>query len=74
MPGTEPRVERVSRVDPVAVKVALGPSPTRVALFIDSLGEPGSGAETYGDMMLTNADRIAHAGSTVIVQRTHTDA
>lgn len=29
------------------------------ALFVESLGEPGSGAETYTGMMLTNAQRIA---------------
>lgn len=74
MPGTVARAEGVSRIDLTAPAVALGLGPTRVALFIDSLGEPGSGAETYGDMMLTNADRIAHAGSTVLVQRRHTDA
>ena len=74
MPGTDTRAEDVSRVDLTALQVALGPGPTRVALFIDSLGEPGSGAGTYGEMRLTNADRIAHAGSTVLVQRRHTDA
>ena len=30
-----------------------------VALFTESLGEPGSGAETYVDMMRTNADLVA---------------
>jgi zinc/manganese transport system substrate-binding protein len=39
-----------------------------VSVFVDSLGGPGSGAETYLDMMLTNTDRLAHAGSVVFVQ------
>lgn len=30
-------------------------------LYVESLGEPGSGAETYVGMMLTNAQRIANA-------------
>ena len=30
-------------------------------LFVESLGEPGSGADTYVGMMLTNAQRIANA-------------
>ena len=32
-----------------------------VELFVGSLGGPGSGAETYTEMMLTNATRIANA-------------
>jgi zinc/manganese transport system substrate-binding protein len=32
-----------------------------VALFTDSLGEPGSGADTYTGMLRTNAERIADA-------------
>lgn len=32
-----------------------------VELFTDSLGEPGSGAETYTDLLVTNARRIADA-------------
>ncbi len=40
-----------------------------VSLFVVSLGGPGSGAETYLDMMLTNANRLAHAGSVVFVER-----
>lgn len=32
-----------------------------VALFTDSLGEPGSGADTYTGMLRTNAERIAEA-------------
>lgn len=32
-----------------------------VELYTESLGEPGSGAETYTDMMLLNAQRIADA-------------
>jgi len=34
---------------------------TVAALFSDSLGEPGSGAETYITMMRTNGQRIADA-------------
>jgi zinc/manganese transport system substrate-binding protein len=49
-----------------------GRDPARVALFIDSLGGPGSAAETYADMMLTNADRLAHAGPVAFVERTPT--
>ena len=45
-----------------------------VTVFIDSLGEPGSGAETYEDMMRTNANRIAHAGLNVLVEWVHPDA
>ena len=32
-----------------------------VELFSDSLGEPGSGAETYVEMMRTNAELIVQA-------------
>jgi zinc/manganese transport system substrate-binding protein len=32
-----------------------------VELFVESLGGPGSGAESYSEMMLTNATRIAQA-------------
>ena len=32
-----------------------------VELYTESLGEPGSGAETYTGMIVTNADRIAEA-------------
>ncbi len=32
-----------------------------VPLFVDSVGAPGSGAETYSSMMLANADAIAGA-------------
>lgn len=74
MAETEPTGVGVSRVEGWAPHAAISPSTKRVAVFIDSLGEAGSGAETYGDMMLTNADRIARAGSTVLVQRAHTDA
>ncbi len=42
---------------------------TPVAVFIDSLGGPGTEAETYEEMMLANADRIAHAGPTVLIER-----
>ncbi len=43
-----------------------------VSVFVDSLGGPGSGAETYLDLMLTNADRLAHAGSVAFVERVPT--
>jgi zinc/manganese transport system substrate-binding protein len=49
-----------------------GRGPARVAMFIDSLGGPGSAAETYADMMLTNADRLAHAGPVAYVERAPT--
>ena len=42
-----------------------------VTLFVDSLGAPGSGAETYQDMMLTNAERVAEAGPVLFVERAH---
>lgn len=71
VPSAEPVHWGVSLLDP---STPGGVSAEKVAVFIDSLGGPGSGAETYEDMMLTNADRIAHAGSTVLVQRRHTDA
>jgi ABC-type Zn uptake system ZnuABC Zn-binding protein ZnuA len=32
-----------------------------VELYTESLGEPGSGVESYADMMLVNAQRIADA-------------
>ena len=32
-----------------------------VELFSEALGEPGSGGETYLDMVRTNASRIAEA-------------
>jgi zinc/manganese transport system substrate-binding protein len=32
-----------------------------VALFTESLGEPGSGGETYVELIQTNADRITEA-------------
>ncbi len=32
-----------------------------VEIFTDSLGEPGSGAETYVEMILTNARLVAEA-------------
>ena len=32
-----------------------------VSLFIGSLGGPDSGATSYEEMMMTNADRIAQA-------------
>lgn len=45
-----------------------------VSVYVDSLGAPGSGAETYEDMMRINADRIAHAGQNVLVERVHQNA
>ena len=38
-----------------------GSDVTVVALFSDSIGEQGSGAETYIAMMRTNGQRIAEA-------------
>ena len=32
-----------------------------VDLYVDSLGEPGSGADTYQGMVRTNAQRISDA-------------
>lgn len=48
---------------PLAAAVAdeVGASVSVVELYTGSLGEPGSGAETYIDMMLTNATRIVTA-------------
>jgi zinc/manganese transport system substrate-binding protein len=51
-----------------------GVSAEVVSVYVDSLGAPGSGAETYEDMMRTNADRIAHAGQNVLVEWVHPDA
>jgi zinc/manganese transport system substrate-binding protein len=58
-----------SVVDVSVVPRDLG-APT-VTLFVDSLGAPGSGAETYQNMMLTNAERIAEAGPVSFVERAH---
>ncbi len=44
-----------------ALADAVGNDVDVVPLFSESLGEPGSGAETYIDMMNTNATRIADA-------------
>ncbi len=66
----EPTGQGVSLTDPFGLG---GRRAEMVALFIDSVGGPGSGAETYEDMMLTNADRIAHAGSSVLVEPAHAD-
>ncbi|MEX1279245.1 MAG: metal ABC transporter substrate-binding protein [Acidimicrobiia bacterium] len=44
-----------------AVAAELGTDAQVVELFTGSLGEPGSGAETYVDMMRTNAELIAAA-------------
>jgi zinc/manganese transport system substrate-binding protein len=45
----------------IAVAAELGDAVAVVALFTGSLGEPGSGAETYLAMQRTNAERIAAA-------------
>jgi zinc/manganese transport system substrate-binding protein len=44
-----------------AVAAEAGSEVTVVPLYVGSLGEPGSGAETYDAMMTTNAQRIADA-------------
>jgi zinc/manganese transport system substrate-binding protein len=44
-----------------AVSAELGADARVVELFTGSLGGPGSGAETYVDMMRTNAELIADA-------------
>jgi zinc/manganese transport system substrate-binding protein len=44
-----------------ALAAELGEEVTVVALYTGSLGEPGSGAETYPAMQRTNAERIAAA-------------
>ena len=44
-----------------AIASSVGNDVAIVALYSESLGEPGSGAETYIDMMLTNAALIAEA-------------
>lgn len=44
-----------------AVAAELGPGVAVVGLFTGSLGEPGSGAETYLSMQRANAQRIADA-------------
>jgi ABC-type Zn uptake system ZnuABC Zn-binding protein ZnuA len=51
-----------------------GVSVEKVSVYVDSLGVPGSGAETYEDMMRANADRIAHAGQDVLVEWVHQNA
>jgi zinc/manganese transport system substrate-binding protein len=71
VPESDPTHRGVSLVDPSAPG---GLRAEMVPVFIDSLGELGSGAETYEDMMLTNANRIAHAGPVALVGRTHTGA
>jgi len=65
---------RVPQSEPIRPGVSLmdthgagGVSAEMVSVYIDSLGGPGSGAETYEDMMRTNANRIAHAGQNVLV-------
>lgn len=63
-----PEVGGVSVVD----TARLAPDPAgSVTLFVDSLGVTGSGAETYLEMMLTNAERIAAAGPGSFVERAH---
>jgi zinc/manganese transport system substrate-binding protein len=44
-----------------AVAAELGDDVQVVELFTESLGPPGSGAETIADMLLTNAERITTA-------------
>ena len=44
-----------------AVAAELGDDVEVVELFTESLGEPGSGAETLSEMLLTNARRISEA-------------
>ena len=44
-----------------AVAAELGDGVQVVELFTESLGPPGSGAETIADMLLTNAERITTA-------------
>ena len=44
-----------------AVAAELGDDVQVVELFTESLGSPGSGAETIADMLLTNAERITTA-------------
>ena len=44
-----------------AVAAEAGDGVAVVELFTDSLGEPGSGADTLIGMLLTNAERIAAA-------------
>jgi ABC-type Zn uptake system ZnuABC Zn-binding protein ZnuA len=44
-----------------AVAAETGDDVEVVELFIGSLGEPGSGADTLIGMLLTNAERIASA-------------
>ncbi len=71
VPQNEPIRRGVSMVNPDGPG---GVSAGQVAVFIDSLGGPGSGAETYEDMMRTDAERIAHAGPNVLVEWAHPDA
>lgn len=71
VPQNEPMRRGVSLVD---THKAGGVSAEMISVYIDSLGGPGSGAETYEDMMRTNADRIAHAGQNVLVEWAHPDA
>ncbi len=70
IPLNVPRRRGVSLVDP---HMPGGVSAETVSVYVDSLGAPGSGAETYEDMMRTNADRITHAGQNVLVEWTHPD-
>ena len=44
-----------------AVAAELGDDVEVVELFTESLGGPGSGAETLSEMLLTNAGRISEA-------------
>ena len=71
VPESDPTNRGVSLMDPSAPG---GLRAEMVTVFIDSLGEMGSEAATYEDMMRTNANRIARAGRVALVERTHTGA
>ena len=71
IPESEPARRGVSLMAPSG---SGGVSAEMASVYVDSLGAPGSGAETYEDMMRTNADRIAHAGQNVLIEWVHQDA
>ena len=71
VPQGEPARQGLSLVDPHG---SGGVSVEKVSVYVDSLGAPGSGAETYEDMMRADADRIAHAGQDVLVEWVHQNA
>ena len=65
----EPAIGGASVMEtPVLPRALTAPS---VILFVDSLGAPGTGAETYQQMMLTNAERVVEAGPVSFVERAH---